>query len=522
MTSSRAWSHAAGLLILLMMVCQLVRILTVTNKSETSPFLSANDRSRWCTVAALVEYGGYEIDPLLALRDDANRRHWNTIDRVRHLGPDGQMHDYSSKPPLLSFLVAWVYRGTLAIHGQRLTEQPYYVARWILVLVNGIPLLLYGWWCRSWIQQACRGLWAKSMLMLFACFGTLVTAYGNTLSNHLQGAMAVALSLFAMQRVLAQAPSWQRLAWSGLAGMATAFAASCDLPALSWLGLLGLYLLVQRLGREAIAYGVGILPIAILFASTNYQAHREFSPAYAHRGPGKLIATLQRDAASTAPTPAMLQEAARSMPTLSEVGALTKVEPAGRWDGWRWSDESGNRCYAVLSKEGQWEVCLWDDWYDYPGSYWRRGVPAGVDQGEPSLLMYAFHVVLGHHGILSLTPMWLIAMLGWWINVRSPQVQLRHWAYLIGLVTVVCLTFYLSRPMVDRNYGGVNCGFRWAIWMMPLWLIMMPAGLNALRRYPLARRVSECCLAISLFTTLFAWSNPWVHPWLYQYLLSLS
>src|SRR5437870_252518 len=29
------------------------------------PFLSANDRSRWCTIRSLVEFGTYEIDEVL-------------------------------------------------------------------------------------------------------------------------------------------------------------------------------------------------------------------------------------------------------------------------------------------------------------------------------------------------------------------------------------------------------------------------------------------------------------------------
>ena len=43
-------------------------------------------------------------------------------------------------------------------------------------------------------------------------------------------------------------------------------------------------------------------------------------------------------------------------------------------------------------------------------------------------------------------------------------------------LTAVGLTFYLSRPMIDRNYGGVSCGFRWMFWLTPLWLLaLVPA-----------------------------------------------
>ena len=68
------------------------------------PFLSANDRSRWCTVRALVEPemrvegAPYAIDKVI---QDPN---WDTIDMVKHDG-----HLYSSKPPLLATLMAGIY-----------------------------------------------------------------------------------------------------------------------------------------------------------------------------------------------------------------------------------------------------------------------------------------------------------------------------------------------------------------------------------------------------------------------------
>ena len=65
---------------------------------QQRPFLSANDRSRWCTIRALVEHGTYEIDAITA------QPRWDTIDKVRHRNRDGQQRFYSSKPPLLPTL----------------------------------------------------------------------------------------------------------------------------------------------------------------------------------------------------------------------------------------------------------------------------------------------------------------------------------------------------------------------------------------------------------------------------------
>ena len=74
-----------------------------------------------------------------------------------------------------------------------------------------------------------------------------------------------------------------------------------------------------------------------------------------------------------------------------------------------------------------------DNWYDYTyerngrviESYWRN--PAGVDRGEPSAVTYAAHVLVGHHGIFSLTPVWIISFAGMlmWIVQRENR-QLRE------------------------------------------------------------------------------------------------
>ncbi|MFN5949919.1 MAG: hypothetical protein ACK43N_15605, partial [Pirellulaceae bacterium] len=55
--------HRLGmLLICIAWVMQLARLFSAPGRIESAPFHSANDRSRWCTVASLVESGTYQID----------------------------------------------------------------------------------------------------------------------------------------------------------------------------------------------------------------------------------------------------------------------------------------------------------------------------------------------------------------------------------------------------------------------------------------------------------------------------
>ena len=79
------------------------RIMAVQSRDRATPFLSANDRSRWCTIRALVDHGTYEIDKVIIKNPAATNykdkfdKSWNTIDKVRHKGVDGHEHYYSSK-----------------------------------------------------------------------------------------------------------------------------------------------------------------------------------------------------------------------------------------------------------------------------------------------------------------------------------------------------------------------------------------------------------------------------------------
>ena len=96
--ASSIWS-TYHLLVILALALTAGRISVVTSREGDTAFLSANDRSRWATVAALVERGTFVIDEQIAIANPIyrNRKPWNSIDKVRHLGSDGQQHYYSSK-----------------------------------------------------------------------------------------------------------------------------------------------------------------------------------------------------------------------------------------------------------------------------------------------------------------------------------------------------------------------------------------------------------------------------------------
>jgi hypothetical protein len=91
-----------------------------------------------------------------------------------------------------------------------------------------------------------------------------------------------------------------------------------------------------------------------------------------------------------------------------------------------------------------------------------------------------------------------------------------------ALASLIVLGFYLTRPLMDRNYGGVTCCLRWLIWLTPLWLLALLAAADRLLRGGWGWGVGLGFLAVSVFSAAYGEGNPWSHPWMYDYLVALG
>src|ERR1044072_2308063 len=89
-------------------LARVMRIDSPDPKSRT-PFLSANDRSRWATIRALGDHGTFVLDDIIFDQKGNRVGCWHTIDLVPHRGADGEQHYYSSKPTLLTTMLAGEY-----------------------------------------------------------------------------------------------------------------------------------------------------------------------------------------------------------------------------------------------------------------------------------------------------------------------------------------------------------------------------------------------------------------------------
>ena len=203
------------------------------------PLLSANDRSRWDTARALVEHGTYAIDEVI------QEPGWDTIDMVKHVGRDGKEHLYSSKPPLMATLMAGPYWLVYQLTGATLSTHPYEIIRPMLVLWNVIPLVIYFLVVAKLAERLGTTDWGRIFVMAAATFGTFLTTFAVSINNHLPGAVCAAVALLALVRIVYDGK--RELGWFALAGLFAALTAACELPALSFLCLLALALLVRAL-----------------------------------------------------------------------------------------------------------------------------------------------------------------------------------------------------------------------------------------------------------------------------------
>jgi hypothetical protein len=274
------------------------------------------------------------------------------------------------------------------------------------------------------------------------------------------------------------------------------------------------------------AYVPALLPVTIAFFVTNYLAHGTWRPAYSQRAVGAKIATMETPMPNdlsqldTRPLVDLLRAHGVS---ISDNGLIRKGRREGVWE--LWDEASQWRIALRADSPSRLGIYHWGDWYDYPKSYWVEGRKKGVDRGEPDRLKYAFHCLVGHHGIFSLTPFWLLSVLGAYQLLKRPRKLsfIKSWLsdpdrlmlLAISITSVVVIGFYLTRPLEDRNYGGVCSGLRWSFWLIPLWFWLAAHGISSVRTN-MGKIVLLALLVVSVFSSTYPWNNPWTSPWYYN------
>ncbi|MGQ9648815.1 MAG: hypothetical protein ACUVXJ_01745 [Phycisphaerae bacterium] len=618
-----------------------------------------NDGSRWNTVFYLVEYGTYEYLPdwgeikgvskrgvtdpeehiatynanstpedkarikgLMRKFGDRYYRHvwdippFSTVDMISVKDKNGQDHFYSSKPPLLSTCVAGVVIGLqkivspiMAISAvrQRLIrpqpegqagaaaqptstqpsqksspgsfsfrEHPMFYMRAAVLLVQLVPFLIMIWVIRQRVIEQTDSPFVQNFCVGAAALATFLTSYTAPLNNHVVAAYCALFAVHATLRVWYDGRrEWY---WFLIAGLFGGLCHGLELPA-TLLTLAILVVLFWKEPRRALVVGL----------------------------------------------PAMLIPIAASLYTTYLVtGSVTPIPM-------RFEEPNGPFYYNGS--------------YWHPNDYYKpRGV--SIDFLQEPKQTYLSHLVVGHHGFFSLTPLFIISLIGigrhmagirtrravlislvlaaivvvvatlwkadaggsslswptpapayvastqawlgdvsaasgdsadpsrfsrWLANFRLGLACLKTavshplaamdqatdllwgWGFLsfMAILLVVNLGMYLGEPdqkysllaagtlllflalllfytFRTHNYAGVCQGPRWLFWMIPLWLLMLPAGIGPLVKLRVGRWLCYLCLFVSLLSVFWglprpdedvrATDRPFTSSWLHDYM----
>jgi hypothetical protein len=126
-------------------------------------------------------------------------------------------------------------------------------------------------------------------------------------------------------------------------------------------------------------------------------------------------------------------------------------------------------------------------------------------------------MTVGHHGVFSLTPIYLLALVGLFRNLFERRRKMVWPALLTLVLTVAIFALYTYNPKA-RNYGGSAQGLRWLFWLIPFWLLMLPPGVEMGQNRRWYRWLTVLLLFISVLSVGFALRSPWSHPWMVEVL----
>jgi NADH:ubiquinone oxidoreductase subunit K len=153
------------------------------------------------------------------------------------------------------------------------------------------------------------------------------------------------------------------------------------------------------------------------------------------------------------------------------------------------------------------------DYYQYEGSYWRN--PRGIDAADEPKWFYLLNILFGHHGLFSLTPVFLIAFYG---MIREKDI----FTVIQGMGLLLTVSMVIFYTFKTNNYGGVCQGARWLFWLVPFWLISLATAADRHFKSPKFRVFAVIALLLSLMSVGHALTGnrdkgrpgPWSQSWI--------
>jgi hypothetical protein len=149
---------------------------------------------------------------------------------------------------------------------------------------------------------------------------------------------------------------------------------------------------------------------------------------------------------------------------------------------------------------------------DFAGNYFR-GKQSGIDALREPKYIYAFNVLLGHHGLFSMTPLLGFGAFEMGRCLKKRE-RLPETILLLGPMLII-IAFYIIRT---RNYGGWCVGMRHLVPMMPLLLLYFALWVDRVRLSRAAWAAVVAAFSIGAFNVQDGLTSPFQfsvwHNWL--------
>lgn len=457
--------------------------------------MSPNDRARWDTVWSLTDFNTYQIFDTKAEAEKWKKpEQWETIDKVARkiVGKDGkeELQYYSSKPPLLPTVAAGIVKAMRTVgppiskedRGKPTVGNSSIYFKSTLMIINLIPFLIFLVLYREYLDHTAATDYSWFVSMTAATLCSLATGYLTTFNNHTVAAHAAGITLFLLW------PIWRdgrRDAWRlALAGLFAGWTAANELPALAF----AIGVLIFSLSRAFLSALVFFLPPMVLvicaFFYTNNASFGSYIPAYLQPEMYDYPDSYWRKSDKSA------------------IDALSTPREDGTFvEGPRVAGEFTNKIKELVKKPSA----------DAPEAAPK---PSGLFVSP----IYLLHMTFGHHGVFSMTPIWLFALFGLLAALNADHGWERLAAWFLFLIVLVTFAFYWM-VNTERNYGGFCHGMRWLLWLSAIWLMYLPHVLDGLAHSKLGRGLVWLSMAVSIFSVADTWSNPWTYSWLHRILI---
>ncbi|HEY2159565.1 MAG TPA: hypothetical protein VGH33_28330 [Isosphaeraceae bacterium] len=450
--------------------------LGLTLRTRTQ--LEANDISRWCTVWSLVERGTYAIDdcPWQSKTQDKVRK----VSPFEKDRPGAPEHYYSSKPALLPSMIAGILYPIRKLTGVPLdaevlqprtprpdrpdqTQEP---VRWpvyvfyfksTIVALNVLPYLIFLILFARYLDRTIRNDWAWFAGLVSAAWATPLIVFNTTLNNHSVAAYSAFFAVYALLRI------WDTPRPSKVAEHDLGQPVRTPYGLYAAAGFFGAFAACNEL--PAASFGI-LLFLCVLVRSTR----------------ATLLAFVP----------------AAAIPCVAFLATLY------------FSTGGFTPFYAEFGGPS----------YEYEGSYWTHPLEMDwFDKHPEPWWIYLLHLTIGHHGMFSLTPVFLLGIVPMLRGLFGVD---RRIALLAGLTFVLTVGLFAFYTWKTHNYGGSTQGQRWLFWIYPFWLMLAAPGFEPGQSHRGFRWFGLICLVLSVFSVGYGLQMPWSHPWILDLLEHLK